>query len=409
MEGEKDLELKERVSRAVSASRGEIVDFTRELIAERTENPPGRCYRSCAEAIARRMTGLGFDSEILTVPGGEPYPRYCIAGAYGGGERTLHFHGHYDVVPAFEGDQFEPVLKGGRLYGRGSSDMKGGLASMIYAVGALADCGVPLDGAIGVTVVPDEETGGELGSAYLAKRGLLARGSVGMLTPEPTGGTIWNASRGAVTLSVRVRGVSAHVGLSHEGVNAFEHMLEVARELAALKAEVERRKTSFGITPEAARGSILMMGGLCEGGTGFNVVPASCTFTVDRRINPEEDLAREKERLFETIERCMRRGIDVEARLLQEGASAGVPEDTPLAATLSEAVEAVTGEKPRFEMCPGLLETRFYTAFGVPSLAYGPGTLEVSHGPAEYVEVQSLLECAEVYALAAAATLAPRA
>jgi succinyl-diaminopimelate desuccinylase len=401
--------IRERISRAVEALREEIVDFARELIAERTENPPGRHYRSCVDAIARRMGSLGLHSEIMEVPGGGAQPRYCLAGSFGRGDRTLYFHGHYDVVPAFGDEQFRPVLKGNRLYGRGASDMKGGLASMIYAVKALKECGVPLDGVIGLTVVPDEETGGELGSAYLSKLGRLAVDGVGMLTPEPTGGAVWNASRGAVTLSVQVRGVCAHVGLSHEGVNAFEHMLEVARELAVLKAEVGRRTTAYGTMPERARGSILMMGGVCEGGTNFNVVPASCTFTVDRRINPEEDLAQEKARLMEVIERCRRRGIDVEARVLQEGEPSGAPEDVPLAATLSEAVRAVTGAGPKFEMCPGLLETRFYAALGVPAFAYGPGTLEVSHGPEEYVKVGALLACAEVYALAAAATLAPLA
>ncbi len=408
MNGGIDSDLKGRISGAVGTLREEILDFTRELIAERTENPPGRSYRSCVETIARRMRGLGLDSEIVEVPVGKGNPRYCLIGSYGPGERALYFHGHYDVVPAFDSGQFKPVLEGGRLYGRGSSDMKGGLAAMIYAVKALKECEVPLDGRIGLTVVPDEETGGTLGSAYLSGSGLLAKNGIGMLTPEPTGGAIWNASRGAITLSIEVRGVSAHVGLSHEGVNAFEHMLEVARELAALKAEAGRKRTAFRILPEGARGSILMMGGRCEGGTGFNVVPGWCRFTVDRRINPEEDLAQEKAKLLDALERCRRKGIRVEAEVLQEGESAGVPDDAPLAAALSDIVRSVTGAEARFELCPGLLETRFYVARGVPALAYGPGALEVSHGPKEYVDVDALVSCAEVYALAGAATLAPR-
>ncbi len=115
-----------------------------------------------------------------------------------------------------------------------------------------------------------------------------------MLTAEPTSGVIWNANRGAVTLRITTRGKHAHVGLQHPGVNAFEQMLVAASALRELKAEVEQRETRFALEPPEARRSILMMGGRVEGGTGFNAVPAECSFTVDRRINPEEDLETER-------------------------------------------------------------------------------------------------------------------
>src|SRR5262249_61110123 len=118
------------------------------------------------------------------------------------GPRPLLFHGRFDVVPASHPEQFRPYLKGGNLFGRGSSDMKGGLASMVYALKALKDCRVPLDGRVCLTVVPDEETGGQGGSQYLAGAGLLGRDGIGMLTAEPTSGVVWNASRAAPSLPV---------------------------------------------------------------------------------------------------------------------------------------------------------------------------------------------------------------
>ena len=227
-----------------------------------------------------------------------------------------------------------------------------------------------------------------------------------MLTPEPTSGVIWNGDRGAISLRVTVKGKPAHVGLQHQGVNAFERMLVVAQALLELKKEVESRSTQFKVEPEAARRSILMMGGRSEGGTNFNTVPAECSFTVDRRINPEEDLGREKQRLLALLEKLGREGIDLEVEILQEGHSAGVSEDNPVAQALVKSVEAITGKTPSFELCPGLLEIRFYAQQGIPALAYGPGLLSVSHGPNEFVPLDSIDDCSAIYALTAAQLLA---
>src|SRR5262249_10490433 len=207
------------------------------------------------------------------------------------------------------------------LFGRGSSDMKGGLVSMVYAVKAIKAAGIELQGKICLVMVPDEETGGLYGSRHLTDAGLLGEQGIGMLTPEPTSGIIWNGNRGAISLRVKVKGKPAHVGLHYKGVNAFEQMLLVADALKDLKSEIEARKTAYKIEPEAARRSILLMGGRCEGGTNFNLVPDQCSFTVDRRINPEEDLIAEKERLLSVFDQLRRRGIDLDVEIFQEARS----------------------------------------------------------------------------------------
>lgn len=392
---------------AVDASRSEMIDFTRELVAIPSENPPGNEYARCAEAISQKLTDLGLDPRVLEVPASEPgrQPGYCVTASHGEGERALFFHGHYDVVPHSTEGQFDPVLKQSNLFGRGSSDMKGGLASMIFAVHAIRRAGTRVNGRVELVIVPDEETGGARGSAYLSRSADFGKGGIGMITAEPTSGVIWNANCGAISLRVHVNGKPAHVGLSCQGVNAFERMLVIARELEKLKSEVERRETAYPIRPRAARGSILMMGGEFRGGSNFNVVPESCSFTVDRRINPEEDAKTEKRRLLDIFDRLRRDGIEHEVEIFQEGSSSGVPEEHPLAQTLARAIESVTGKRPEFEMCPGLLENRFYTQRGIPALAYGPGLLGVSHGPNEFVPVQNIRDCAAVYALTAHATL----
>jgi len=364
-----------------------MLDLTKRLIAVPSENPPGNRYEECIRVLLSELDKLGFDDVRRE---GE-----CVLGHAGSGPRTLYFSGHYDVVPAQSRNQFEPRVEGHNLFGRGSSDMKSGLAAMIYAAAAARDEGLLKSGRIGIVLVPDEETAGPRGSRDLAVRGILGKDGIGMLTPEPTGGVVWNANRGAITLRATLRGKPAHVGRQFEGINAFEHALPALARLAELKKEVELRKTDQNISPEAARRSILMLGGRVEGGTNFNVTPDSFSFTVDRRTNPEENFEVEARRLRDLLE-----GFEIET--LQEERAAASSISDRLCATLARNIGRVTGMDPTFEMCPGLLETRFYAARGIPAFAFGPGLLTVSHGPNEFVPIRNIIQNALIYALTSA-------
>ncbi len=382
----------------------EMASLLAELVAIPTENPPGKNYRPCVDLLEARLRGAGLDCRRLG-PGassenGEDSADTLFA-SYGTAQRTLYFHGHYDVVPAQSSRQFQPLRRDHFLFGRGSADMKGGIVAMFYAVRALKELGAQIQGTICLTLVPDEETGGANGSAWLHSRGALGRNGIGMLLAEPTSGVVWNANRGAISLRVRVKGKAAHVGLQHRGENAFERMHVVVAKLQELKREMEQRSTQCPIGAEQSPNSILMLGGDSGGGTNFNVVPDECWFTVDRRINPEEGLALEKARLLHVLENCRQQGIPLEWEIFQEGASASCDAHAPLGETLSAAVGSVIGEIPRFEMCPGLLETRFYAVNGIPAYAYGPGLLSVAHGPNEYVDLRKVADTAAIYALTA--------
>jgi len=380
----------------LAADRDGMVDLTRDLIAIPTENPPGAHYRDALDLLTTRLEALGFDDTRIE---GD-----CLVSFVGRGARTLYFSGHYDVVPAQRRDQFTPRLHGKTIVGRGSSDMKSGLVAMTYAARALRELDMLGDGRIGLVFVPDEETAGPRGSRDLLARGVLGTDGIGMLTPEPTGGIVWNANRGAITLRITARGKTAHVGRQYEGVNAFQGMLAVAQALLELKHEVEAHTTDFHIAPDVARRSILLLGGRTEGGTNFNVVPDECWFTVDRRLNPEEDFEVEKQRLFDVIDRAGGPAT-IEVEVIQEGRASGSKERGPVGRALAESIVDVTGRPARFEMCPGLLEIRFYAERGVPAFAYGPGLLTVSHGPDEFVPIDRIVECAQVYALTAARLL----
>jgi acetylornithine deacetylase/succinyl-diaminopimelate desuccinylase family protein len=399
------MELRSALAQTLDVHKDAILAFCQDLVGIASENPPGNHYKECTDRLHRELDRLGLDHRVLEGPVHQDRPCYNILGFHGAGQHTVYFHGHYDVVPAQSREQFNPVVRNGRLYGRGATDMKSGVAAMIYAAYLLKEQKVPLRGRIGLCLVADEETGGRGGSAHLDQLGLLGQDALAMFTPEPTSGVIWNANRGAVTLQVTVKGRAAHVGLQHQGVNAFERMLQVASALQELKAEVEARKTGYHIVPAAAAHSILMLGGRVEGGTNFNVVPDACTFTLERRFNPEEDLEAEKARLMALFDRLRQQGTSLDIDVLQEGPSCGTAPDHPVALALAETAEAVTGKRPDFEMCPGLLETRWYARKGIPAFAYGPGFLEVAHGPNEVVDIERIYQHTLIYALLAARLL----
>lgn len=366
-----------------------------------SENSPGVLYGECAELIASQLNKLGLEVETVDPTGSGP----CVFGTYGKGEKVLYFSGHYDVVPAQNKSQFNPSVIKANLHGRGSADMKGGIAAMAFAIYALIKSNFRPKGRIVLVTVPDEETSGPKGTIALIKAGFIQTDSLGMLTMEPTSGTVWNANRGVISIKITVKGKPAHVGLHFSGVNAFEGAIHIANELTALRHEIMRRTTNHSIKPDAARQSILLIGGELEGGHNFNVVPDYVSFTVDRRTNPEEDFDSEKNRLLGIVAKAREQGIDCDVQVFQEGRSSASDAQCTLGNALGESIRLTTGKPPKFELCPGVLETRHYASIGIPSMAYGPGLLSVAHGPNEYVSVAKMLQCAEIYALTAAKLL----
>jgi acetylornithine deacetylase/succinyl-diaminopimelate desuccinylase family protein len=375
------------VFRTIDSASREMQTLLARLVAVPSENPPGEEYESCVRMLDDAAQSLGLRTERLPIA--EDPPRAAVRASIGHGSPAVVLHGHYDVVPAVTRDQFIPRIEGDTLFGRGSSDMKSGLVAMLYAASALSATRALDRGTVELLFVPDEETGGAHGSGALAATGRLGVNAVGMVLGEPTSGRVWNASRGAVTLEVTVRGRSAHVGLQHLGINAVERAMPLLDALFALKCELD------------ARGSVLLVGGRVDAGTNFNLVPESCRFTVDRRTNPDEDFDHERRVLFDLLNSCQAAGINLSVAVIQEGRSSSTPSDDHFGRILTGAIAEVCGEPAVVESCPGLLETRFYAERGIPAFAYGPGILAVSHGPNEFVKLSAVVACAKVYALTA--------
>jgi len=367
----------------------EMAALLEELVAIDTENPPGRGLGRCGRALKAAMERLDLAPELIELAPSRELEEPCVVrGVAGDGPETVYFHGHFDVVPAQSPAQFRPERRDGRIVGRGSADMKGGLVSMIYGALAARDLGL-LDGRrIVLHFVCDEETGSAAGSGHLREEELIDPRALAMVTAEPTGGVIWHACRGAITLRVTTTGREAHVGYVDQGVNAFEHMIRIAEPLTVLSHEL------------LARDSMLVVGGQAGAGAGFNAVPGSAWFSIDRRFNPEEELDMELARLTGMVSASAEAiGAQVEIEVLQAQPSGSTEASHPAALALAHCVSAVEGSEPSFEMCPGVLDTRWYSQFGIPAFGYGGGRLDVSHGPEEYIDEGAMRRCAVVYAL----------
>src|SRR5215213_4045776 len=374
------------------------------LVRVPTENPPGRVRGRCAGLPSEAMERLGCAPELIRLaPAGPLEDPAIVRGQVGAGPALVYFPGHFDVVPAQSPSQFEPRRAEGRISGRGTADMKGGLVSVLYGAAAARELGLLGDRRIVLHFVCDEETGSTAGSGHLRAEGLIDPSALAMLTAEPTGGVIWHAWRGAITLRVRTIGREAHVGYVHQGVNAFEHMIRIAEPLTALSHELLGKRTRHPVESAEAAGSMLVVGGQAGAGAGFNAVPGSAWFSVDRRFNPEEELEQELARLTGIInEAAAAAGAKVDIEVLQEQPSGSTDHTHPAAQALAECVDAVEGAAPSFQMCPGVLDTRWYSQLGIPAFAYGGGRLDISHGPDEYIDEAAMRRCAAVYALFAA-------
>jgi succinyl-diaminopimelate desuccinylase len=374
------------------------------LVRVPTENPPGRELGRCAVVLRDVLERMGFSPELIELaPTGSLEGPAIVRGTVGSGAQLVYYHGHFDVVPAQSPSQFEPQRRDAKIIGRGTADMKGGLVSMLYGAAAASELGLLGDRKIVFHFVCDEETGSTAGTGHLRAADLIDPDAVAMLTAEPTGGVIWHAWRGAITLRVQTSGREAHVGYVHEGVNAFEHMIHIAEPLTALSHELLNKRTRFPVESDEAAGSMLVVGGQAGAGAGFNVVPGSAWFSIDRRFNPEEQLDQELARLTVMIEEAANAaGAHVDIDVLQAQPSGSTDQDHPVAQTLARCVAAVEPAGATFQLCPGVLDTRWYSQLGIPAFAYGGGRLDVSHGPDEYIDETAMRRCAAAYALFAA-------
>ncbi|MGR3435717.1 MAG: acetylornithine deacetylase/succinyl-diaminopimelate desuccinylase family protein [Shimia sp.] len=416
--------------RAVEARRDDLIALTQALVRIPSLNPPGAAYRTACELVRDRLAPQGFACETIRAEGApgdtDAHPRWNLVARREGtrpGE-CVHFTSHVDVVEVGSGwthDPFGGALVDGRIYGRGSCDMKGGLATSIVAAEAFLATHPSFDGAIEISATADEESGGYAGVAFLAERGVFDPARVQhVIIPEPLHKDgVCLGHRGGWWAEIETFGRIAHGCMPFLGDCAIRHMAALLdRFETELFPALAARRTEMPVIPEAARASTMNVNAIHGGqaeqtGTGLptHVVPESCRIVIDRRYLAEEryeDVRGEVTAILEDLAR-MRPGFAYALRELNHVPPSMTAPDAPIAATVAREIEAVLGRPARFVASPGTYDQKHVDRIGglKNCIAYGPGVLEMAHQPDEWVGVEDMIDSAKVMARTLAAILLP--
>ena len=410
----------DRVERAVEELSEELVEFAAELVRLPTVNPPGECYRECAELIGEQLRELDFDVDYVEAlhrpEHTERHPRVNVVGLREGGRQRplVHVNGHFDVVPVGEGwtvDPFGGEVRDGRLYGRGSADMKAGLACGIFAAEALRRAGIELHGSVEISGTVDEESGGFAGVAHLAESGHLSDRRLDYaIIPEPLNvDRICVGHRGVYWFKVIAHGRIGHGSMPFLGVNAIREsgaLLEAVRnELEPMLAD---RWTEMPVVPDEARAATININAILGGQAGEQpqtpCVAPYCETIFDRRFLIEEGFDVARAEIVALIEEVESHHPDWRFELedLMVVHPTLTPEGSPLVAALEGAIGHVLGRPAVQVASPGTYDQKHFSKIGGVHhcVAYGPGQLEQAHQPDEWCGVQDMVDATKVMALA---------
>ncbi|HEY1952418.1 MAG TPA: ArgE/DapE family deacylase [Gemmatimonadaceae bacterium] len=362
--------------------RGDAVALARALIQIDSRNPtlapdsPGE--GDCARVLASVLDDWGFDVRLLESVPGRPN---VIAGLGPTDAPALMLNGHLDVV-GVEGmvhPPFNPQLHGDRLYGRGSADMKAGVAAMCAA--AALGAGSAKERRLIVTAVVDEEY------ESLGTRALLADGisATAVIITEPTRLAICPAHRGFAWIDVTFTGRAAHGSRYDIGVDAITH----AGLLLAELERVERGRDSGLRHPLLGRGSL--HASKIRGGVGMSTYPESCVLSIERRTLPGEsaDLALAEIHQACAAVRSRNPRFDASISLLTAQLPSDVPLDTPVVAALRGAL-AGESVPERIEGLSAWTDAALFNEAGIPAVCFGPGDIALAHAAEEFVPVSEI-------------------
>jgi succinyl-diaminopimelate desuccinylase len=379
-----------------------VVSFARELVRIQSVNDPdnGRSEAPAAALVAERMRTFGWEPQVEEVAPGRPNVVAVLEGDKPG--PTLLFEGHLDVVSEgprelWSVDPFGGEIRDGRLYGRGSADMKAGVAAMLFAADAIARGGT-FPGRIVVAAFVDEE-GMMLGVKQFC-RGAVARTVDAAIVCEPEGLELCTAQKGAVRLRLEARGKMSHGAMPQHGINPAPAL---AAFIAAVATEQERLQTEFGAHPTL--GPTYLTPTVVRAGEELqlNVIPETAWLAVDVRTIPAVDHASLVRRLRGEAARIQSEtGVELTLSIVDDRPSTETSEDEPVVRALVAAHEAAHGAPPVIGGVPGATDgTILWRDLGIPIAVYGPGGKWIAHQVDEYVEVEEVGLYAEVYADAA--------
>ena len=347
-----------------------------------------------ADLFETRMAETGLDTFRRDVVSGRPNVFGRRRGAEGG--PCLMFAGHLDTV-GVEGyeDPFNPVLKDGRIHGRGSCDMKAAMAAYLEVSRILHLHNIPLGGDLLVVGVADEEHK-MIGSKEISLNGPRPELAI---VGEPTELEVCHAHKGQLCMHIRTFGKATHSSRPELGINAISHMGQVIRALDDYAGDLRQR------SPHPVCGHGRVNPGVIRGGSISSTVPDFCELEVDRRLLPgetREDLEREYRSLLDPIAQATPDFRYEIGEPTLEASALDTPVDHEIVRTVAGAVEETLRAKASVGALGGATDA---PNFHCPAVICGPGSLSQAHTLNEYVPVSQLVDATRVYLRATLALL----
>ena len=414
------MQLRERIEKSVEKNKQQLVDYCRRLI-----DIPSVTGNEGAvqEEVSRMMKEIGLDidmwepddqemrkSDLFSETGESFAGRPVVAGfLHGRGNgKSLLVNGHVDVVNEYprekwDRDPFKSAIENGKLYGRGASDMKSGVALALFTAKMIRDMGIDLKGDFAVISVPGEENGGN-GTVASVLRGYTDFDAA--IYPEPTSNQIQPAHRGAAFWRIHIEGKASHGGTKYQGVSAVEKGMKIARELEKLEEkrneEICSKHPMYADYPLSAPVTL----GIFRGGQFTSGVPEACTLEGCIEYVPGEksgDVCKMLEaavlKTCEGDEWLLAHRPRVEwFGLLYEPAE--TRPDHPFVETVKGCYREMLGKEPRVNGFEAGTDMRVLAnRYGVPGVMFGPGDIAMAHAPNEYVEIEKLVDAAKVLLL----------
>ena len=391
-----------------------LCGLLQELVRIPTVNPPGENYAEIVELLEAKCKTLGMKTKVVKVPkrqaeqvisNASSHPRLNLIARWDvGAEKTVHFNAHYDVVPVAGewrfNNPFSGKIEGEWLYGRGADDMKDAIAALLFAIQAVQESGIEPLFNIECSFTCDEETGGQLGAGYIVEKGLVNADYV----VNCEGGSemnIGNGHNGVLWLEIEVQGKAAHGSQPGKGINAFEKTAELVSALQRVKRDLKSPEHAFKLPDGSDRYPTLNIGGTFCGTEGdkVNTVPARLTFSIDRRVTPNEKLEFAELELREAILGACEYYPDLKAevRTILRIEPCLTDTESPLAQSFANAVRAIRYNQPQFKSTTGFTDLHYFVNIGLPGIGYGPRG-EGGHAINERVHVPDLVRTSAIYA-----------
>jgi len=392
------MDIAKTISDWVDEHRQDMLDLLADLVAARTENPPGN-ESAAIDVLEDFLSRRGVASTRHEAEPG----RANLLATIGEGGRGLLMAGHVDVVPAGDGwtrPPFAATYENGLVYGRGVSDNKGPTAAVVLAALCVKAC-FNLAGRLIVAGVADEERGSALGLEYLLEENLL---NVDAAVIPDIGGDMMKidvAEKGIMTVEIVSHGKQAHGSTPEKGVNAIWNLI------AALN-RIRERGVPTGRHPLLTPATHNL--GQIAGGAAPNIVPGTASAILDIRFLPDQSCDEMLDYLQGILDETAQTlpGARFEKKLLLTLPPAQAPADSPLVGLIQDAVREIVGREAKPVGIGGTTVAKLLMLRGIPAVGFGVGGDHVAHMADEHIEVDELVGFAKVVALIAVRFLGVR-